>query len=91
MFKLPVDIITEEENTMKTAKNTILYGPPGTGKTYNTAYYAVAIIEERPVGEVVKESYAEVSKRFSEYKKAGLIEFTTFHLKAGYRNQGYLS
>lgn len=70
---------------MNIAKNTILYGPPGTGKTYNTAYYAVAIIEGESVDDIRnKYDDAKVFKKFNEYKSAGLIEFTTFHQSYGY-------
>ena len=65
-------------------KNTILYGPPGTGKTYNSAIYAVAIIEEKEVEEVKAEPYSDVICRYNEYKEQGLIEFTTFHQSYGY-------
>lgn len=65
-------------------KNTILYGPPGTGKTYNTAIYAVAIIEQKELKQVENEPYSDVMNRYSEYKEQGLIEFTTFHQSYGY-------
>ena len=35
--------------------NQILYGPPGTGKTYQTINYALSIIEQRPVNELIEE------------------------------------
>ena len=65
-------------------KNTILYGPPGTGKTYNTVVYAVAIIENKLLANVKKESYSDVLERYNTYKADGLIEFTTFHQSYGY-------
>ena len=34
-------------------KNMILYGPPGTGKTYHTLLYAVAVIEEKSLSDIV--------------------------------------
>lgn len=75
----------EEEMTgTDVNKNTILYGPPGTGKTYNTVNYAVAIIENKPLADVEIEDYADVLKRYNEYKEDGLIEFTTFHQSYGY-------
>lgn len=64
--------------------NTILYGPPGTGKTYHTVIYAVAIIENRELAAVAQEEYADVLKRYNEYKTQGRIEFTTFHQSYGY-------
>ena len=65
-------------------KNIILYGPPGTGKTYNTAIYAVAIIENKSLEEVSSEDYFDVLERYNEYKKDRRIEFTTFHQSYGY-------
>ena len=65
-------------------KNIILYGPPGTGKTYSTAYYAVAIIEEKPVEEVRREAFEEVFRRYRKYCEEGLVAFTTFHQSFGY-------
>lgn len=64
--------------------NTILYGPPGTGKTYHTAYYAVAIVEDKPLDMVKKEPYAEVLARYQRHKSQGRIAFTTFHQSYGY-------
>lgn len=64
--------------------NTILYGPPGTGKTYHTAYYAVAIVEDKPLDMVKKEPYAEVLARYQRYRSQGRIAFTTFHQSYGY-------
>ena len=74
------------ESTQKTDvnKNTILYGPPGTGKTYNTVVYAVAIIENKLLADVKRESYSDVLERYNAYRAEGLIEFTTFHQSYGY-------
>jgi 5-methylcytosine-specific restriction protein B len=66
------------------SKNIILFGPPGTGKTYNTINYAVAIIEDKPIENILAEDYASVLKRYNSYKEAGYIEFTTFHQSFGY-------
>lgn len=80
----------DEEDTMQepphtdVTLNTILYGPPGTGKTYHTAIYAVAIIENKALAAVEAEDYDEVYRRYNEYKKDGVIEFTTFHQSYGY-------
>ena len=71
------------------ALNTILYGPPGTGKTYNTIVYAVSIIEKKSLVTVQNEAqnnYAEVKRRFDEYKKQGQVAFTTFHQSYGYED-----
>ncbi len=82
----------EDDNEMSTtgiSLNTILYGPPGTGKTYNTVCYAVAIIENKPLEDIMSEAadeygYAEVFERYNNYKNQGLIAFTTFHQSYGY-------
>lgn len=82
----------EEGETLQTnsiAKNTILYGPPGTGKTYNTACYAVAIVENKDVKEVLEEAqdnYYDVFERYTSYKNDGLIQFVTFHQSYGYED-----
>lgn len=59
--------------------NQILYGPPGTGKTYNTINKALEIIDG-----FVPEDRGEAKAKFEEYKKAGQIEFVTFHQSYGY-------
>lgn len=64
--------------------NTILYGPPGTGKTYNTAVYAVAIIENKSLEELRAEDYSDILKRYNQFKNLGQIAFTTFHQSYGY-------
>lgn len=66
--------------------NLILYGPPGTGKTWRTQLYAVAIIEERPPEELMTEDPASVRERFADYRRQGLIEFTTFHQSYSYED-----
>ena len=66
--------------------NTILYGPPGTGKTYNSINYAVAICEGKTIKDIESEEYEDVILRFNELKKAGRIEFTTFHQSYGYED-----
>ena len=71
---------------MKQSLNTILYGPPGTGKTYNTADYAVAIIEGKSVEDIQQENHDEVHKRFLGYKEQKRIAFTTFHQSYGYED-----
>ncbi|WP_409228805.1 AAA family ATPase [Gudongella sp. SC589] len=74
----------KESKMVISDKNLILYGPPGTGKTYNSVYYAVAIIEEKSISEVLLEDYENVFKRYLKYKEEGLIEFTTFHQSFSY-------
>ena len=68
------------------ALNTILYGPPGTGKTWHTVTHAVAIVENREVGEVAQEDRATVKRRFDEHRGAGRIEVVTFHQNTTYED-----
>ena len=78
--------LKEVNSTMSLGMNTILYGPPGTGKTYQTANYAVAIIEGKRPEEVQAEDHAKVMERYQQYKQDGRIEFTTFHQSFGYED-----
>ena len=64
--------------------NQILYGPPGTGKTYQTANYAVAIAEGRPLADVQAESRAAVQQRYERLREQEQIEFITFHQSYSY-------
>ena len=66
--------------------NQILYGPPGTGKTWHTVTRAVAIVENREVGEVAQEDRAAVKRRFDEHRGAGRIEMVTFHQNTTYED-----
>ena len=69
--------------------NQILYGPPGTSKTWHTINHALAIIDNKPVDPLVKESKAvrkEKSRRFNELKKNGQIEMVTFHQNYNYED-----
>lgn len=80
---------TAKETVTAIPKNTILYGPPGTGKTYNTVCYAVAIIENKSLEDIMTEAsedggYESILGRYIEYKNQNLIEFTTFHQSYGY-------
>ena len=68
------------------ALNTILYGPPGTGKTWHTVTYAVAVVENREVGEVAEEDRVTVKRRFDEHRDAGRIEMVTFHQNTTYED-----
>ena len=82
-----VDLYAEEKNmTKKTdiARNTILFGPPGTGKTYQTADYAVSIIQNIPLAQVQLMDRQTIMELYNTYKAQGLIEFTTFHQSYGY-------
>jgi 5-methylcytosine-specific restriction protein B len=66
--------------------NQILFGPPGTGKTFNTINKAIEIIENRVLSseELEPKNRTVLKNKFEEYKKAGLIEFVTFHQSYGY-------
>lgn len=64
--------------------NQILYGPPGTGKTYSTINKALEIIENKSKEELELEDREDLKERFDKYKKAGQIEFITFHQSYGY-------
>ncbi len=66
-------------NNLTKSLNQILYGPPGTGKTYNTINKALEIIDG-----FSPQNRAEAKAKFEEYKKAGQIEFITFHQSYGY-------
>ena len=66
--------------------NTILFGPPGTGKTWHTVTRAVAIVENREVGDAAKEGRPAVKDRFDEYRDAERIEMVTFHQNTTYED-----
>lgn len=68
--------------------NQILYGAPGTGKTYNTAIYALAILENI-TQESVEAKYCSRLDLMTEYRKQislGRIRFTTFHQNYSYED-----
>lgn len=69
---------------MDISNNLLLYGPPGTGKTYNTVNYSVAIIENRPLEDVISEGYDLALEKYDRYTKMGRIDFMTFHQSLGY-------
>ena len=75
---------TTEKNAHKQTQpiNQILYGPPGTGKTYHTITKAIEIIENRVVEKT--EDRKALKEKFEAYRKAGQIEFVTFHQSYGY-------
>ena len=74
------------ENNQTQLLNQILFGPPGTGKTFNTINKAIEIIENRVLSseELKLENRENLKAKFEEYKKAGQIEFVTFHQSYGY-------
>ena len=66
--------------------NSILYGAPGTGKTYATAMYALAIVENKNLSDVTKESRAEIMGRYNKLVNEGQVVFNTFHQNYGYED-----
>ena len=66
--------------------NQILYGPPGTSKTWNSVDYALAIIEDMPVIDLMSEDRTEKRRRFNELKKNRQIEMVTFHQNYNYED-----
>jgi 5-methylcytosine-specific restriction protein B len=80
-----VDKEDEEKmsNNIKQPLNQILFGPPGTGKTFNTINKALEIIDNEFFVQN-KDDRKALKDKFEEYKKAGQIEFVTFHQSYGY-------
>ncbi len=62
----------------------LLYGPPGTGKTYNVVNYAVAIVENRPLEDIIAEGYSLALEKYDLYTKMGRVAFMTFHQSLSY-------
>jgi hypothetical protein len=65
------------------AKNIILYGPPGTGKTYNSIDKAVEIASRDRFN---LNNHTANKNIFDELRKAGQIEFVTFHQNYSYED-----
>lgn len=80
---LEVENIKIIKSTQKQAPNQILYGSPGTGKTYNTINRAIEIIDSE-FYQQNRDDREALKERFEEYKKAGQIEFITFHQSFSY-------
>ncbi|MCT7539885.1 AAA family ATPase [Aliarcobacter cryaerophilus] len=74
---------TMPKSTQKQALNQILYGSPGTGKTFNTINRALKIIDS-DFYQQNKDNREALKEKFEEYKKAGQIEFITFHQSFSY-------
>mgnify|MGYP002661578808 CR=1 FL=1 len=74
---------TMSKSTQKQALNQILFGSPGTGKTYNTINKAIEIIDSE-FYQQNKDNREALKEKFEEYKKAGQIEFITFHQSFSY-------
>ena len=74
---------TMPKSTQKQALNQILYGSPGTGKTFNTINKAIEIIDS-DFYQQNKYNREALKEKFEEYKKAGQIEFITFHQSFSY-------
>ncbi|MDD2974796.1 MAG: AAA family ATPase [Aliarcobacter cryaerophilus] len=74
---------TMPKYTQKQALNQILYGSPGTGKTFNTINKAIEIIDS-DFYQQNKYDRVALKEKFEEYKKAGQIEFITFHQSFSY-------
>ncbi|MEL6863815.1 MAG: AAA family ATPase [Bacteroidota bacterium] len=66
--------------------NLILFGPPGTGKTYHSINYALSVIENRPLDELLLENRSQLRQRYIEYMEMGLIRFVTFHQSFSYED-----
>ena len=84
--KVPVDVPDPKPPPSIHALNTILYGPPGTGKTWHTVTRAVAVVDDREVGDVAQEVRPAVKRRFDEHRGAGRIEMVTFHQNTTYED-----
>ena len=90
LYKYVLSVL-KEENMPKNSNsnqplNQILFGPPGTGKTFNTINKAIEIIENRVLTkeELEPKNRTVLKDKFEGYKKAGQIEFVTFHQSYGY-------
>jgi predicted RNA-binding protein with PUA-like domain len=79
-----ISITTASNNTADMqAKNIILYGPPGTGKTYNSIDKAVEIAS---IEKFNLNNHKSNKNVFDELRKAGQIEFVTFHQNYSYED-----
>jgi predicted RNA-binding protein with PUA-like domain len=86
-YKTIYDLISNSTASNNTedmqAKNIILYGPPGTGKTYNSIDKAVEIASTEKFN---LNNHKANKNVFDELRKAGQIEFVTFHQNYSYED-----
>jgi 5-methylcytosine-specific restriction protein B len=78
-----LQFIVEKPYQNNMQKNIILYGPPGTGKTYNSIDKAVEIAAS---DRFVPNEHSANKIVFDELRKAGQIEFVTFHQNYSYED-----
>ena len=72
----------EESCVPPRALNTVLYGPPGTGKTFDAVTKAV-----KAIGDGTTDMKREkLIVRFNELRKAGQVQFVTFHQNYAYED-----
>ena len=79
---LGMENILKASRLLLNKKNIILQGAPGTGKTYSTAAVALATIGVN----ISDLSRDEIMKEYEELRKAGQIEFVTFHQSVDYED-----
>lgn len=78
-----IDDEIQNKKKQTQALNQILFGSPGTGKTFNTINRAIEIIDS-DFYQQNKYNREALKEKFEEYKKAGQIEFITFHQSFSY-------
>ena len=86
-YKTIYDLIKESRESDNTEdmqpKNILLYGPPGTGKNYNSIDKAVEIASRERFN---LNNHTANKNIFDELRKAGQIEFVTFHQNYSYED-----
>lgn len=66
--------------------NQILYGPPGCGKTYFSIRRALALLEHRPLPDILALDTHRLQERLTYYKEQGQLLFTSFHQAMSYED-----